>query len=156
MKANWYYVVRCAALTFHACQLVVHLVVLERYVHLLRKRFQSAYDQHVSYPRPHRTILSIFGRVRNVHILQLGLCCCNMECCFKPGAPCLMPFGVCGCKPECDGCSILNLQCHALCAVVSAAIPCNKEVPLAVSILGLTIFPKCGFCMQQKEIMDRD
>jgi hypothetical protein len=67
-----------------------------------------------------------------------------------------MPFGVLGCKPECDGCSIVNIQCQALCAVISAAIPCNEEVPLAVSCIGLTLYPKCGCCIKQKEIMERE
>ena len=43
---------------------------------------------------------------------KLGVCCCNLECCFKPGAPCLTPFICVGVKCECDGCSALNAQCH--------------------------------------------
>jgi hypothetical protein len=80
----------------------------------------------------------------------------NLECCCKPGAPLLMPCGFLGCKPECDGCSILNGQCQAMCLVVSAAIPCNKEVPVAVAIAGLTLYPKCGFCIQQRDLFDKE
>jgi HSF-type DNA-binding len=32
-----------------------------------------------------------------------GCCCCNIECCCKPGAPLLVPFGMVGIRPECDG-----------------------------------------------------
>jgi hypothetical protein len=31
--------------------------------------------------------------------------------------------------------------------VVTGAFPCNSEVPLAVSILGLTLFPTQGCCV---------
>ena len=125
---------------------------------MLGSKCSKSYPMH--HTNPHHSCLS--QRLFCMHLFelsywcQLGLCCCNMECCCKPGAPCLMPFGVCGCKPEFDGCSVLNLQCQALCAVISAAIPCNQEVPLAVTVLGLTVYPKCGFCIQQKEIMNRD
>ena len=87
---------------------------------------------------------------------KAGLCCCNIQCCCKPSSPCLMPFGCVGIRPECDGCSILNAQCQVCQFVASAAIPCNKEVPLAVSVLGLTLFPTIGCCVRQKEIMSRD
>jgi hypothetical protein len=89
-------------------------------------------------------------------LLQAGLCCCNLQCCCKAGAPLLVPCGMVGIRPECDGLSCVNAQCHACCVVFTAAIPCNKEVPLAVSVLGLTMFPKCGFLLKQKEIMNRD
>jgi len=87
---------------------------------------------------------------------QAGLCCVNVECCAKLGAPCLFPCGCVGIRPECDGCSIINAQCHACCVVASAAVPCNKEVPVAVSVAGITLFPKFGCCVRQKEIMQRD
>jgi len=87
-------------------------------------------------------------------VFQAGVCCCNAECCCKPGAPCLTPFLCVGCKFENDGCSALNAQLHACCLVVSAAIPCNEEVPIAVTIAGLTIFPKCGVCITQKALKE--
>jgi hypothetical protein len=31
---------------------------------------------------------------------------------------------------------------------VSGALPCNKEVPVAVTFLGLTLFPKVGCCIK--------
>eukprot|EP00977_Amphora_coffeiformis_P019262 scaffold7101_cov153-Amphora_coffeaeformis.AAC.7 len=105
---------------------------------------------------------------------KIGLCCCQCEFCCKPGAPCLIPFGVVGVKCENDGCSVLNAQCHRTltrlaswshthdshesfcCVVVSAAIPCNEEVPVAVSIAGLTLYPKMGCCIKQASLkMDR-
>jgi hypothetical protein len=86
---------------------------------------------------------------------KAGICCCNLECCCKPGAPCLFPFCCLGIKSECDGCSVVNAQLQVCCLVVSAAVPCNEEVPLAVSVLGLTCYPTCGCCVQQKEIMNR-
>jgi len=86
---------------------------------------------------------------------KIGLCCLNSEICCKPGAPCLFPFLCCGIKCENDGCSIMNAQCQICCVVCSAAFPCNDEVPAACSILGLTVYPKCGFCVPMKEIMDR-
>lgn len=88
-------------------------------------------------------------------IEKAGICCCNLECCCKPGAPCLFPFCCLGIKTECDGCSVVNAQVQVCCLVVSAAVPCNEEVPLAVSVLGLTCYPTCGCCVQQKEIMNR-
>jgi hypothetical protein len=87
------------------------------------------------------TVLSCSGKV--------GLCCLNMEVCCKPGAPCL-PCGCCGPKIECDGCSCVNTQVQCCCAVCTAAFPCNEEVPVAVSALGLTVFPKVGCCLKQK------
>jgi hypothetical protein len=68
----------------------------------------------------------------------------------------LIPCGMVGIRPECDGLSCVNAQCHACCTVLNVAIPCNKEVPVAVSVLGVTVFPKFGFCLRQKEIMNRD
>ena len=86
---------------------------------------------------------------------QGGLCCLNAEVCCKPGSPALFPFCCIGLKPECDGCSIINGQCHVCCGVLSCALPCNKEVPVAVAFAGLTVYPKCGFCISQKEAMIR-
>ena len=116
---------------------------------------------------------------------KAGLCCLNCEFCCKvseilwlfmitshrvhrnelmvdsflawlpqPGAPCL-PCVCCGPKCEFDGCSCFNLQAHCCCSVASAALPCNDEVPVAVSVLGLTLYPKCGCMVPMKEIMDR-
>jgi len=78
---------------------------------------------------------------------KAGFCCLNMELCCKFGAPCL-PCCCCGPRCECDGCSILNVQCQVCNLVVSAALPCNKEVPVACSLCGLTLFPKCGCCVK--------
>jgi hypothetical protein len=80
----------------------------------------------------------------------------NLEFCCKPGAPLLFPCGFIGVKPECDGLSCCNIQCQACCAVVSGAIPCNKEVPVALTIAGLTIYPKVGLCMQQRDLFDNE
>ncbi|KAL9182899.1 hypothetical protein ACHAXT_004178 [Thalassiosira profunda] len=83
---------------------------------------------------------------------KLGVCCLNLEFCCKPGAPCLP----CGCiGPTCDGDGCLNAQAHICCCVTSAALPCNDEVPVAVTVAGLTVFPKCGCCVPMKEIMSR-
>ena len=78
---------------------------------------------------------------------KAGLCCLNMEFCCKPSAPCL-PCICCGPRCENDGCSVLNLQCQACNLVASAALPCNKEVPVAVSAFGVTVYPKCGCCLK--------
>lgn len=51
-----------------------------------------------------------------------------------------------------DGWSIFNVQCQVMNVVISGALPCNKEVPVAVSILGLTVFPKVGCCVKIGEI----
>ncbi|EEC45675.1 predicted protein [Phaeodactylum tricornutum CCAP 1055/1] len=83
---------------------------------------------------------------------KAGICCFNLECCFKPGAPCLTPLCCLGIKCENDGHSLLNAQCHALMLVFSCAVPCNEEVPVAVSIAGLTLYPKCGFCIKQRAL----
>eukprot|EP00934_Nitzschia_sp_Nitz4_P001981 Nitzschia sp. Nitz4//scaffold151_size53849//21205//21579//NITZ4_006720-RA/size53849-exonerate_protein2genome-gene-0.3-mRNA-1//1//CDS//3329537135//1981//frame0 len=74
---------------------------------------------------------------------KAGVCCCNLEFCLKPSAPCL-PCICCGPRCENDGCSVLNLQCQLFNFIVSAAFPCNKEVPVAVTVLGATVYPKCG------------
>ena len=73
---------------------------------------------------------------------------------YQPGAPCL-PCGCCGPKIEGDGCSGLNVQAHCCCCVASAALPCNDEVPVAVTVAGLTLFPKCGCMVPIKEVMNR-
>lgn len=72
----------------------------------------------------------------------------------KPGAPCL-PCCCCGPAIECDGCSCVNIQAHCCCCVTSAAFPCNDEVPVALTVLGLTMYPKCGCMVPIKEVMDR-
>lgn len=45
-----------------------------------------------------------------------------------------------------------NAFLSVCCAVVSAAIPCNEEVPIAVSIAGLTLYPAVGCCTKQKNL----
>lgn len=57
---------------------------------------------------------------------KMGLCCLNVQMCCKPSAPCL-PCGCCGPRFENDGCSIFNIQCQLCNAVITGAIPCNKE-----------------------------
>jgi hypothetical protein len=84
---------------------------------------------------------------------RVGLCCTNIEFCCKPGAP---KLPCCCIGPTCDGEGCINAQVQLCCLVVSAAIPCTDEVPAAVTIAGLTIYPKVGCCMPMKEIMDRD
>jgi len=86
---------------------------------------------------------------------KVGLCCLNLEFCCTPGAPCL-PCCCIGPAIECDGCSVINGQAQLCCLVQSCALPCNEEVPVAVSLLGLTVFPKCGCCVTVKEVMERD
>lgn len=78
---------------------------------------------------------------------KIGCCCLNCEVCCKPSAPCL-PLVCCGPKFECDGCSILNAQLQCCNVVISAALPCNSEVPVAVSLFGATVFPKVGCCIK--------
>jgi hypothetical protein len=56
---------------------------------------------------------------------------------------------------ENEGCALVNGQCQVCCAVISAAVPCNHEVPVALNVLGLTLYPKCGCFMTQREIMSR-
>eukprot|EP00957_Ditylum_brightwellii_P080609 6130554-Ditylum_brightwellii.AAC.1 len=82
---------------------------------------------------------------------KAGLCCLNCEYCLKPGAPCL-PCCCCGPAVECDGCSLFNAQGQCCCAVVSMAFPCNEEVPIALTVLGLTMYPECGCCKTIEEI----
>jgi hypothetical protein len=79
---------------------------------------------------------------------KIGLCCLNAEVCCKPGAPCL-PCCCIGPKCENDGASIVNAQLQCCCLVCSAALPCNDEVPVALTIAGLTLYPKCGCCVKQ-------
>lgn len=55
-------------------------------------------------------------------------------------------------KIECDGGSVVNAQLQGCCLVVSAAVPCNNEVPLAVNILGCNLYPKCGCCVTVGDI----
>ena len=77
---------------------------------------------------------------------KAGVCCLNCEFCFKFSAP-MLPCLCCGPKCEADGCSLFNIQCQMCQLIVQGAIPCNKEVPVAVTVLGLTLFPKIGCCM---------
>mmetsp|Transcript_44097 Transcript_44097/g.64808 ORF Transcript_44097/g.64808 Transcript_44097/m.64808 type:complete len:133 (+) Transcript_44097:50-448(+) len=83
---------------------------------------------------------------------KVGLCCLNAEICCKPSAPCLFPLGCMGLKCENDGCSCFNVQCQMCQLVMTGAFPCNSEVPVAVSILGLTLYPKVGCCVKIGEI----
>ena len=85
---------------------------------------------------------------------KIGMCCLNCEVCCKPGAPCL-PCWCCGPNIECDGCALMKVQLQAFCLAISAALPCDEEVPPAVNILGLGLYPKCGCCMPQTQAMDR-
>jgi hypothetical protein len=82
---------------------------------------------------------------------KAGMCCLNCEFCCKAGAPCL-PCCCCGPNCDCDDCSIAHLQGQACCIVVSAAIPCSEEVPLAVTVLGVTVFPTLGCCVPVKDV----
>ena len=84
---------------------------------------------------------------------KVGCCCLNCEVCCKTGAPCLP---CCCCGPTCDGDGCCNAQVQVCCAVISAAFPTNEVVPAAITILGCTIYPKCGPCMPMKTIMNRD
>lgn len=85
---------------------------------------------------------------------KIGLCCLNLQMCCKPSAPCL-PCGCIGPRLENDGCSVFNIQCQLCSAVISGAIPCNKEVPVALTVLGLTIFPKVGCCVKIGDIQGK-
>ena len=85
---------------------------------------------------------------------KIGLCCLNCEVCLKPGAPCL-PLGCCGPKCESDGCFCINAQVHCCCAVCSAALPCNEEVPVTLAAMGIMLYPKCGCWVKQSKIMER-
>mmetsp|Transcript_18168 Transcript_18168/g.50433 ORF Transcript_18168/g.50433 Transcript_18168/m.50433 type:complete len:156 (+) Transcript_18168:347-814(+) len=76
-------------------------------------------------------------------------------CVRTTGAPCL-PLICCGPSIECDGCAILKVQLQAFCLAITAAIPCDEEVPPALAIAGLTLYPKCGCCMPIKEAIERD
>ncbi|KAG7351370.1 hypothetical protein IV203_003831 [Nitzschia inconspicua] len=82
---------------------------------------------------------------------KIGLCCVNMQVCCKPSAPCL-PCGCCGPRWEYDGCSVVNAQLHCCHMVCSGALPCNKEVPVVLTALGLTVFPKCGCCITKGDL----
>ena len=79
---------------------------------------------------------------------KVGVCCLTCEVCCKLGAPCL-PCCCCGPQCETDGCACCSSQVQCCCCVCSAAFPCNDEVPIAVSALGLTVFPTCGCCIKQ-------
>lgn len=76
---------------------------------------------------------------------KVGLCCLNLEFCCNPSADCL-PCGCLGPAIECDGLSCVNAQAQCCCIVNSCAVPCNEEVPVAVTILGLTLYPEVGCC----------
>ena len=71
------------------------------------------------------------------------------------GAECL-PCICCGPDIECDGMACIKAQLHACCCAITAAFPCDKEVPALVTIAGLTLYPKTGCCMPIKEAMGRE
>eukprot|EP00979_Chaetoceros_neogracilis_P002541 scaffold433_cov260-Chaetoceros_neogracile.AAC.68 len=83
---------------------------------------------------------------------KIGCCCLDIEVCLKAGAPCLP---CCCCGPTCGECKGVNAQLQCCCVVCNAAVPCNSEVPVALVAGGLMIYPQCGCCVKQKEIMDR-
>ena len=86
---------------------------------------------------------------------KVGICCINCEMCCKTGAPCLFPFGCCGPNCEFDGCAIMKLQCQTCCLAITGAFPCDEEVPHVWTVLGCTIYPKCGCCVPIKNVMSR-
>ncbi|GKZ00750.1 hypothetical protein MPSEU_001026900 [Mayamaea pseudoterrestris] len=83
---------------------------------------------------------------------KAGICCINLEFCCKPGAPYLFPLCCLGITTNCSDCSLINAQAHVCCSVCSAAIPCNDEVPVALVVLGLDLYPKVGCCLTQREM----
>lgn len=83
---------------------------------------------------------------------KVGCCCLDIEFCCKPGAPCL---SCCCIGPTLGGCKGCTSQLQVCCVVVNAAFPCNNEVPAALAVGGLMVYPQCGCCVQQREIMDR-
>mmetsp|Transcript_21158 Transcript_21158/g.24359 ORF Transcript_21158/g.24359 Transcript_21158/m.24359 type:complete len:130 (-) Transcript_21158:407-796(-) len=89
---------------------------------------------------------------------KIGLCGLNIEMCCKPGAP-FLPCLCCGPKCECggeDGCTIMKAQQQCCCISCQGAFPPNEEVPLAVTILGCTLYPNAGCCVSVKSLtMDR-
>eukprot|EP00980_Cylindrotheca_fusiformis_P018580 scaffold6158_cov67-Cylindrotheca_fusiformis.AAC.1 len=85
---------------------------------------------------------------------KVGLCCLNCEVCCEPGAECL-PCCCCGPDIECDGCACIKMQLQTCCLAITAAVPCDSEVPALVTVAGLTVYPKVGCCMPIKEAMDR-
>ena len=86
---------------------------------------------------------------------QMGGCLClKSECCFK--SPC-KPFLKCTCCHwccfcyQCD-CAMKNLTCcqqtqQCFCLGGGCAIPCTKDVPMMLAMMGLMCYPKCGCCI---------
>jgi hypothetical protein len=70
-------------------------------------------------------------------ILQAGICCCNLECCFKIGAPCLTPLGCLGINCENNGCALINGQCQGKWSLL---------LPISLSFYGL-LFPMDKFSL---------
>lgn len=50
----------------------------------------------------------------------------------------------------------MNVQCQVCNLIVNAALPCNKEVPVAVSMFGCTVFPKVGCCIKVGDLKKKD
>ena len=65
-------------------------------------------------------------------------CCLNCAVCCKSGAGCL-PCCCCGPSCECDGCALFKVQMQCFCLAISAAFPCDEEVPPIVAVAGLTV-----------------
>lgn len=83
---------------------------------------------------------------------KFGCCCLQAEFCCKPNAESLFCW-CCGPKVDCSDCgSVVDVQCQICNAVVTGALPCNAEVPVAISVLGLTLYPKIGCCIKIGEI----
>jgi hypothetical protein len=83
-----------------------------------------------------------------------GVCCVNCEICCKCGAPCLFPCCCLGIALDCDQCSCCNAQLQCCCVSVQGSFPCSEDVPAAVTLLGLTLYPcsSAGCCVSVKNV----
>ncbi len=87
---------------------------------------------------------------------KFGCCCLQADVCCKPNAPSLFCY-CCGPTVDCSDCgSVVDVQFQMCNLVVTGALPCNKEVPIAISILGLTLYPKVGCCVKIGDLKATD
>jgi len=78
-------------------------------------------------------------------------CCCEGECCLKPGAPSL-------CCICCEGRYNEELVCckgqqQVCCCVSAGSIPPVEEVPCMLAWCGLTCYPIVGCCAKLGDIV---
>lgn len=85
---------------------------------------------------------------------NLDICCVESTCCLRPNTrrlACICCEARCsrGMQASCRG------QLHTCCLVKGCACPPGQGEPVIAAALGVVLYPSCGICMQQQNVMIR-